>query len=143
MNNNKIHKQLIDILLKKANGFYFYEEQEEYEKAQNKTKNINNSTINLSMFDNFVTDNQNSKSTSDTLNLSNGTKENEPQTLTLVKKKITKHYIPPDMLAIKILFETIKETVNDDDLKNISNEELLKLKDKLIGELINENKQSE
>ena len=61
----------------------------------------------------------------------------------MVKKKITKHYIPPDMLAIKILFETIKETVNDDDLKNISNEELLKLKDKLIGELLNENKPSE
>ena len=139
MNNNKIHKQLIDILLKKANGFYFYEEQEEYEKAQNKTKNINNSTINLSMFDNFVTDNQNSKPTSDTLNLSNGTKENEPQTLTLVKKKITKHYIPPDMLAIKILFEINKEKVNEDDLNNLTDDELLKLKDKLIGELLNEN----
>ena len=139
MNNNKIHKQLIDILLKKANGFYFYEEQEEYEKAQNKTKNINNSTINLSMFDNFVTDNQNSKSTSDTLNLSNGTKENEPQTLTLVKKKITKHYIPPDMLAIKILFEINKEKVNENDLNNLTDDELLKLKDKLIGELLNEN----
>jgi hypothetical protein len=44
------------------------------------------------------------------------------------------------MLAIKILFETIKETVGDDNLKNISNEELLKLKDKLVGELLNENK---
>ena len=43
------------------------------------------------------------------------------------------------MLAIKILFETIKETVNEDDLKDISDEELLKLKDKLIGELLNEN----
>jgi hypothetical protein len=139
MNNNKIHKQLIDILLKKANGFYFYEEQEEYEKAQNKTKNINNSTINLSMFDNFVTDNQNSKPTSDTLNLSNGTKENESQTLTLVKKKITKHYIPPDMLAIKILFEINKEKVNENDLNNLTDDELLKLKDKLIGELLNEN----
>ena len=38
----------------------------------------------------------------------------------MVKKKITKHYIPPDMFAIKILFETIKETVGDDNFKNIS-----------------------
>ena len=57
----------------------------------------------------------------------------------MVKKKITKHYIPPDMLAIKILFETIKEKVNDDDLNNISDEELIKLKNKLTEELLNEN----
>ena len=138
-NKNKIQKQLVDILLKKANGFYYYEEQEEYEKTQNKSKTLNNSTINLSMFDNFVTDKPKQNTSSDTIKTSNGKEENESQTLTLVKKKITKHYIPPDMLAIKILFEINKEKVNENDLNNLTDDELLKLKDKLLGELLNEN----
>ena len=139
MNKNKLQKQLVDILLKKANGFYYYEEQEEYEKTQNKSKNYNNSAINLSFFDNFDTGNEKQNPTNDTIKTSNGTKENESQTLTLVKKKITKHYIPPDMLAIKILFEINKEKVNDNDLNSLTDDELLKLKDKLLGELLNEN----
>ena len=140
MNKNKLQKQLVDILLKKANGFYYYEEQEEFEKTQNKNKNLNNSIVNLSMFDNFVTEKAKQNTASDTIKSSNGKEENEPQTLTLVKKKITKHYIPPDMLAIKILFEINKEKVNDNDLNNLSDEELLNLKDELIGELLNDNK---
>ena len=138
-NKNKIQKQLVDILLKKANGFYYYEEQEEYEKTQNKSKTLNNSAINLSMFDNFVTDKPKQNTSGDTIKTSNGKEENESQTLTLVKKKITKHYIPPDMLAIKILFEINKEKVNENDLNNLTDDELLKLKDKLLGELLNEN----
>ena len=139
MNKNKIQKQLIDILLKKANGFYYYEEQEEYEKTQNKSKFRENSIQNISMFDNFVTGQTQNKESNVTLKPSNGKEENEAQTLTLVKKKITKHYIPPDMLAIKILFEINKEKVNENDLNEMSDEELIKLKDKLLGELLNEN----
>jgi len=139
MNKNKIQKQLIDILLKKANGFYYYEEQEEYEKTQNKSKFRENSIQNISMFDNFVTGQTQNKESNVTLKSSNGKEENEAQTLTLVKKKITKHYIPPDMLAIKILFEINKEKVNENDLNEMSDEDLIKLKDKLLGELLNEN----
>ena len=139
MNKNKIQKQLIDILLKKANGFYYYEEQEEYEKTQNKSKFRENSIQNISMFDNFVTGQTQNKESNVILKSSNGKEENEAQTLTLVKKKITKHYIPPDMLAIKILFEINKEKVNENDLNEMSDEELIKLKDKLLGELLNEN----
>lgn len=142
MNKNKIQKQLIDILLKKANGFYYYEEQEEYEKTQNKSKFRENSVQNISMFDNFVTGQTQNKEPNVTLKLSNGKEENEAQTLTLVKKKITKHYIPPDMLAIKILFEINKEKVNENDLNEMSDDELIKLKDKLLGELLNENQQN-
>ena len=43
------------------------------------------------------------------------------------------------MLAIKILFEINKEKVNDNDLNSLTDDELLKLKDKLLGELLNEN----
>ena len=39
MNNNEIYDFLIKILLKKAEGYYYTEEQEDYEKAQNKSNN--------------------------------------------------------------------------------------------------------
>jgi hypothetical protein len=145
MNNKKIYDFLIKILLKKAEGYYYTEEQEEFEKTQNNSKTSKKYCENVSFFENFDTLNTNIATSNDNIKTSNeeSKKQATAENLVMVKKKITKHYIPPDMLAIKILFETIKETVNDDDLKNISNEELLKLKDKLIGELLNENKPSE
>ncbi len=145
MNNKKIYDFLIKILLKKAEGYYYTEEQEEFEKTQNNSNKSKKYYENISIFENYDTQNTGINNLNDTIKTSNEESKIQATTenLVMVKKKITKHYIPPDMLAIKILFETIKETVNDDDLKNISNEELLKLKDKLIGELLNENKQSE
>ena len=142
MNNKKIYDFLIKILLKKAEGYYYTEEQEEYEKAQNKSQISKNKYENISLFDNFDTVSNKNRLSSDIIKTTNEDhKEEQNNTnLIMVKKKITKHYIPPDMFAIKILFETIKETVGDDNLQNISNEELLKLKDKLIEELLNENK---
>ena len=142
MNNKKIYDFLIKILLKKAEGYYYTEEQEEYEKAQNKSQISKNKYENISLFDNFDTVNNKNRLSNDIIKTTNEDhKEEQSNTnLIMVKKKITKHYIPPDMFAIKILFETIKETVGDDNLQNISNEELLKLKDKLIEELLNENK---
>ena len=138
MNEKKLYDELIKILLKKAKGFYYTEEQEDYEKTQNKSKNNESLCRNLSFFENHdMVDNKITQS-NDTLNLQNENKS-ELQNLVLVKKKITKHYIPPDMLAVKILFETLKEKVNADDLNNLSDDELIKLKDKLLGELINEN----
>ncbi|MBR3885216.1 MAG: hypothetical protein IKJ33_01955 [Clostridia bacterium] len=142
MNNKKIYDFLIKILLKKAEGYYYTEEQEEYEKTQNKSQNSKIKYENISLFENFDTSNNKTTLRDDIINSTNEKlkQEQNNKNLVMVKKKITKHYIPPDMFAIKILFETIKETVGDDNLKNISNEELLKLKDKLIGELLNENK---
>ena len=145
MNNKKIYDFLIKILLKKAEGYYYTEEQEEFEKTQNNSKNLRKCYDNISFFENFDTLSNINNNSNDNIKTSNeeSKKQASNENLVMVKKKITKHYIPPDMLAIKILFETIKETVNDNDLNNISNEELLKLKDKLIGELLNENKQGE
>lgn len=137
MNGQKIYDELIQILLKKAQGFYYTEEQEDYEKAQNKSKSFENNYRNISFFENNDTPSIPNIISSDTLESQNENKNNT-QNLVLVKKKITKHYIPPDMLAVKILFETLKEKVNNDDLNNLSDEELLKLKDKLLGELKNE-----
>ena len=139
MDGKKIYDELINILLKKASGFYYTEEQEDYEKTQNKTKNNENQFRNISFFDFSDTVKNNSANLNDTINTQNENKS-ETQDLVLVKKKITKHYIPPDMLAVKILFETLKEKVNEDDLNNLSDDELIKLKDKLLGELIYEDK---
>lgn len=54
--------------------------------------------------------------------------------MVLVKKKIATHYVPPDMLAIKMLMENDKEKV--DSLSNMTDEELVALKNKLIKEII-------
>lgn len=145
MNSKKIYDFLIKILLKKAEGYYYTEELEEFEKTQNNSNKSKKNYVNVSFFENSDTQHPQTDNTNDIIKSSNeeSKKPSDTENLVMVKKKITKHYIPPDMLAIKFLFETIKETVNDDDLKNISNEELLKLKDKLIGELINENMQGE
>lgn len=138
MNDKKIYDELIQILLKKANGFYYTEKQEDYEKTQNKSKFSEICNKNISFFDKSDTLKNENTTDGDTLKLNNENKK-ENQSLVLVKKKITTHYIPPDMLAVKILFETIKEKVNEDDLNNLSDEDLIKLKDKLLGELNNEN----
>ena len=142
MNNKKIYDFLIKILLKKAEGYYYTEEQEEYEKTHNNSKISKKNYEIISFFENSDTLNTINNNSNDNIKTSNeeSNKQATTENLVMVKKKITKHYIPPDMLAIKILFETIKETVNDNDLNNISNEELLKLRDKLIGELLNETK---
>lgn len=61
-------------------------------------------------------------------------KEDFCSELTIVKKKITTHYVPPDMLAIKMLLENDGQKV--DSLSNMTDEELVKLKNKLIKELV-------
>lgn len=141
MNSKKIYDELIKILLKKAKGFYYTEEQEDYEKTQIKSNNSEIYNKNISFFDNFDTVSTQNKSSNDIIKPSNENKQREQtnQNLVLVKRKITTHYIPPDMLAVKILFETLKEKVNENEIENMSDEELLNLKDKLLGELINEN----
>ena len=51
MKNNKFNKEdLINLLIKKASGFYYSEEQYEYEKTQNKTNLNKISTISSNIF---------------------------------------------------------------------------------------------
>ena len=58
--------------------------------------------------------------------------------LNLVKKKVATHFVAPDMIAIKILFEIFDRKVEDNDLDKISDEELMELKTKLLEEIKNE-----
>lgn len=145
MTKSKISEDiLVETLIKLATGFYYNEEQFEYQKTQNKldfSKNNNNFNQNISFFDNYDMGNIASENLYDNIKASNGNKKNtikNNEDLTLIKKKITTHYVSPDINAIKILFEIIKKKVDSNDIKNLSDSELLKLKNKLIKELSNE-----
>ncbi len=143
MSNNKItNKKLINLLTKLANGFYYSEEQVEYQKTQNKVKNIenyNNNAKNISFFDYDVTGKQLFENDYDKIKSSNETETISNKNLTLSKKKITTHYVQPDISAIKILFEINRKKVDKNDIESMSDDELIKLKNKLIEELSNEN----
>lgn len=146
MSKSKFNENdLIKILIKKASGFFYKEELLEYEKTQklaDNSKKDNQKCENISFFNKIDRGNTDIYKSSDIIEVSNGKPENFKQTnenLTLVKKKITTHYIPPDMLAIKILFEIFRKEIDINDIENMSNEELINLKNKLISEISNEN----
>ena len=46
------------------------------------------------------------------------------------KRKVTKHYVPPDIAALKLLLEQSKDDVHD-----MTEEEMIKERDRLIKEL--------
>ena len=144
MSKRKFNKKdLINLVIKKANGYHYTEEVLEYEKTQNKSslnKNIPQINENYNFFD--ICDRSLTKSITkdDKIELSNEKDQQQiNENLTLVKKKVTTHYIPPDMLAIKILFEIYGKEIEYDNLNTLTDEELLDLKNKLIKEISNEN----
>lgn len=119
--NKELYDKIKEILIKKAEGYFYSEESFEYVLKPEKEEQL--------CFD-------------DVLN-KNGKKTNSQEPLNLVKKKVTSHYIPPDMLAIKILLENFGEKVNYGNLENLSEKELISYKNQLIkniNELIKENK---
>ncbi len=135
---------LIEILIKKAKGYYYSDEVYEYEKTQNKTK-VYEKQLSFDDYDNnSILDDRGSTNTNPTYDIMKLSNEKPNlskqgfQNLTLAKKKITTHFVPPDMLAIKILFEIFGEKVDENDIEKLSDEELIKLKNKLIGEIKND-----
>ncbi len=54
----------------------------------------------------------------------------------LTKKKVTKKNVPPDITAVKVLLDMYSD--NDLDLANMTDEELLLERDKLLEKLKNE-----
>lgn len=57
---------------------------------------------------------------------------NDENELKLVKKKITKKHIPPDINAAKALLEKSNE-MNLEKIKSLSDEELQKLREKVLA----------
>lgn len=136
---------VIDLLIKRAKGFYYTEEQFEYEKTQknsNSGKNSGQIYQNISFFDNPVRGDTQSKKLCDTIKLSNGETLQNNENLTLVKKKVSTHYISPDMLAIKILFEIFGEKVDKNEIDKMTDNELINLKNQLLKELKDEDNQN-
>ena len=137
--SNFNREDLINLLIKKASGFYYSEEQYEYEKTQKKDILNAKQYENLSFFENNDRGNNHTKKSNDTIKLSNEiTESEEKRNLILTKKKISTHYVSPDIHAIKILFEIFEKKVGEDNLENLTDEELLDLKNKILKELSNE-----
>ncbi len=111
--NKELYDKIKEILIKKAEGYFYSEESFEYVLKPEKEEQL--------CFD-------------DVLN-KNGKKTNSQEPLNLVKKKVTSHYIPPDMLAIKILLENFGEKMNDNQFETMSEKELIEYKNKLIDNL--------
>jgi len=136
-------KELIKLLVKKASGFFYNEEQLEYEKKNN-LGNKDQKNIKLNNFEKNnekrVTVSGNSLIGGVNIEVSNDSNGNElcENDLVLTKKKISTHYIPPDMIAIKILFEIFDKKVDGNDIDKLNDEELLNLKNKLLKELKDE-----
>lgn len=132
----KINKKLIDLLLKKAAGFHYTEEQYEYERDKQLKKEPR--FENLNFFEICDRGQIKRNDDGDKIELANGKKIQGNEDLILVKKKITSHYIPPDMLAIKVLLEIFgKEAVSD--LEKMTDEELINFKEKILKEIKDEN----
>ena len=144
MNKDKLKNQLNKLLIKKAEGFYYTEEAFEYT-----LENKKDAAKQLSFFDDNNIEKQNEhnlktlakcvsktsvnkktdvKSGCEEILSDSSIKENTPayedqQTLTLSKKKVTTHFVPPDMLAIKMLLE-INSREGDSSYDNLTDEEL-------------------
>lgn len=143
MNNKKFtKKKLIDLLVKKATGFYYEEEQFEYEnKSSSNAKNDikvdaekNNSKKYVTLSGNIDT----SGGKIELLDKSTNSSKSKNDSMVLLKKKVTTHYIPPDMIAIKILFDIFDKKDHKDDIEKLNDDELLNLKNRLLEELNNE-----
>ena len=71
--------------------------------------------------------------------------EEETGAVKLVKKKVTTKHIPPDSTATKTLLEFFYSKSNDD-IRNMSDEELIKEKERLfksLGQAEKDNKEDE
>ncbi len=132
--NNLINKTTLlnkikRILLKKAEGYFYNEEVLEYgeDKAEKFLSNCVSEQISfLKSDDKIKTKNKPSKSI-----------KANPSTMVLLKKKITSHHVPPDLAAIKMLIELINlEQSEDNTISNLSDEELIKLRDDTIKKLL-------
>ncbi|MCR5553449.1 MAG: hypothetical protein K6F08_01765 [bacterium] len=144
MQQNNISDRLYKILLKRAEGFFYKEVCEEFV-YDNKPKN----STQISFFDaeNNVETKSKKRVTKTRVNqnlnvkldcndvscFASGENCEDIKAPTLAKKKVTTHFVPPDMLAIKMLLE-IDKTLGAD-LTMMSDSELMALAKQLEDEI--------
>lgn len=120
---NELKENLKRILLKKAEGYFYDEKVEEYQKIYSEEKGTKSVSEQLSF-------------NLDDINLNKApTKSKLKGKMELVKKKVTTHHEPPDLSAIKMLLELFETSENKEELSSCTNEQLMRLKDQLIEEL--------
>ncbi len=135
MINNELAEKIKEILIKKAEGYDYTEETYEYQKMPTTDKQLS--------FDDILQETIETEKVVVKKKI-RSCQNNQEKQLTLLKKKITTHHIPPDMLAIKILLENFNNDDNkNDNLENLSDEELIKLKDNILESLKNIEKEVE
>ena len=127
MKKNKdieLYKKIKDVLIKKAEGYFYNEEILEYQTEDGKIKKVT------------ATSNQTDTPTENEEKCEEGTDTKKEDKLTLSKKKITTHYIPPDLLAVKMLFEIYGEKIEStNELEKLEYQELLNIKKQLLEKL--------
>lgn len=122
--NTDLYEKIKNVLIKKAEGFFYNEEVLEYTTEDGKTKKV------ITTED---AENKTNKMESKTRCEREQNKENK---LTLSKKKVTTHYIPPDLLAVKMLVEIYGKKIDSgNELEKLEYQELINLKNQLIEKL--------
>lgn len=129
---------LKDILIKKAKGFYYNEELLEYE-SQNKKEKIKSKDL-LDQ-EGCETDVSTIKSRGrpKKITVKEGESVGNIASLVMVKKKVSTHFVPPDSLAIKMLFEIFgKEIMGESEEEKLSkmSDDDLKLELKKINKCL-------
>jgi len=147
--------KLLEALVKRAEGFYYSEEILEYSIKEDKCKiekdllGNENTQSDPSKFDTEKKSGSKNTKNKNSLVYSSQTQEklvgndgigvgNESkQGLELLKKKVTTHYIPPDMSAIKILIENFGQEMKNEQsvLDELSDDELMKMRNEIIKDI--------
>lgn len=121
----KMLEKIEKILIKKAEGYFYQEETNEYqlEPAKNQPKS---GSEQLDFFE-------------DNLNLKKKGKDSFNQNFVLVKKKVTSHHVPPDLTALKLLLDNFLSSGDEEnDLSKMSDQQLNALRKELIKKLSEE-----
>ncbi len=154
--------KIMEALLKRAEGFFYSEEILEYGEREEKKKedklssktaegdlsNLSDQSKNNSENVSKNTKNKKQGVYSGQSQGENGAKiareeqvnHEDSKNLVLLKKKVTTHYVPPDIAAVKMLFENFGEALKSetDAIEEMSDEELVKLRLSLLDQLKSE-----
>ncbi len=130
------------MLVKKASGFYYNETQLEYQKTQNNSKNnknYDNFNENINFFEIIDRGDNTLENSCDIIkSVKNKCDESSSNSFDIVKKKVTTHFIPPDLQAIKMLLEIMENNDKSKSIESYSDDELITLRNKLLKELNDE-----
>ena len=126
-NIEELYEKIKEILLKKAEGYFYDEEVYEYQRTPNdeqinKNKNEEKAvSCQLNFFDSDI-------------KLKQATKKRN-NSMQLTKKKVTTHHVPPDLSAIKMLYELYGNFKDENDLSKLTDKEIAALKKEIINNL--------